>query len=826
MEKGKGREKRDRKNDEQAPLNQYGDSEGVIANGSWHEADNASHDTQDLDWDAPPAYEFHGSGPNVETSAVVQDDGRVSINFAATKKLPFSIPAEPKAYTPPNIANSRSPPLNIVIQIVGSRGDIQPFIALGSALRASGHRVRIATHDVFRDFVKATNLEFFPIGGDPASLMAYMVKNPGIIPKFETIMSGEISQKRKMVYTMLEGCWRSCIEPDPETNIPFVAEAIIANPPSFAHVHCAEALGIPLHLMFTMPWSPTRAFPHPLANIERSDADLRTTNYLSYALVEIVTWQGLSDIINLWRKKSLSLDPIKATMGPLLCDTLQIPFTYCWSPAFVPKPADWSNYLDVCGFFFREEPNYTPNAELNNFLRSGPPPVYIGFGSIVIDNPERLTNILIEAVRACGTRAIISRGWSKLGSSVSESANPDILFLGDCPHEWLFKHVSCVVHHGGAGTTACGLLNGRPTAIVPFFGDQAFWGQMIAAAGAGPLPLHHKSLTQENLTQAIQYCLTPAAMSAATEISERMSQENGVQTAVQSFHTNLPVDALGCDILSDQAAVWQYSSNSKRGPKKPIKLCDEAAFILVEHKQIDPKHLKLYQPKPISIENIRWDPVSAGTHVLLSTLTNFTVGFSDVLTGPAKAFQSKENGGGGKEAAKTFGKGIGKMAVVLPKATLVDFPLALTEGLHHMPRLYGDEVRDHGKVKDWKSGGVVAGKNFGYGFMDGLSGTIIKPYKGAKEGGWAGFGKGVAKGAMGLVTGPGSGMFGLFAYPFLGMYKSIATSSLSPTEKKILLARQVYGSYMAMERGRRNEGNSNEREGRVLAGWKSLKISE
>ena len=120
----------------------------------------------------------------------------------------------------------------------------------------------------------------------------YMVKNPGIIPKFQTIMSGEISQKRKMVYAMLEGCWKSCIEPDPETGVPFVAEAIIANPPSFAHVHCAEALGIPLHLMFTMPWSPTRAFPHPLANIERSDADLRTSNYLSYALVEIMTWQG------------------------------------------------------------------------------------------------------------------------------------------------------------------------------------------------------------------------------------------------------------------------------------------------------------------------------------------------------------------------------------------------------------------------------------------------------------------------------------------------------------------------------------------------------
>lgn len=117
-----------------------------------------------------------------------------------------------------------------------------------------------------------------------------------------------------------------------------------------------------------------------------------------------------------------------------------------------------------------------------------------------------------------------------------------------------------------------------------------------------------------------------------------------------------------------------------------------------------------YQPKPIELENLRWDPVSAGSSVLLGVLLDFTVGFSEVFTGPAKAFKSKDEGGGSKEAAITFGKGFGKMVGVLPKATLVDFPLAITEGLHHMPRLYGEEVRNHGQVKDWKSGGVVAGK--------------------------------------------------------------------------------------------------------------------
>lgn len=186
--------------------------------------------------------------------------------------------------------------LNIVIQIVGSRGDVQPFIALGNALQRHGHRVRIATHGVFEKFVKDSYLEFFPIGGDPAQLMAYMVKNPGLIPQMKTVRDGEIKRKQRMVAEMLDGCWRSCIEDDPTTQEPFVADAIIANPPSFAHVHCAQALGIPVHLMFTMPWSTTRAFPHPLANLSANlnpeIMNTTTANWVSYGIVEWLTWQG------------------------------------------------------------------------------------------------------------------------------------------------------------------------------------------------------------------------------------------------------------------------------------------------------------------------------------------------------------------------------------------------------------------------------------------------------------------------------------------------------------------------------------------------------
>lgn len=182
--------------------------------------------------------------------------------------------------------------LNIVIQIVGSRGDVQPFIALGNQLQKYGHRVRLATHDVFAEFVTQNGLEFYPIGGDPAELMAFMVKNPSLLPQMESLYAGEVQKKRKMVAIILDGCWRSCIDDDPITKTPFVADAIIANPPSFAHIHCAQALKVPVHLMFTMPWSSTRAFPHPLANLRPSEMSANTANWVSYGVVEWLTWQG------------------------------------------------------------------------------------------------------------------------------------------------------------------------------------------------------------------------------------------------------------------------------------------------------------------------------------------------------------------------------------------------------------------------------------------------------------------------------------------------------------------------------------------------------
>lgn len=192
-------------------------------------------------------------------------------------------PPRPVPYIPQGLGEApghASPPaLNVVIHVVGSRGDVQPFIALGKVLKDNyGHRVRLATHPIFKGFVEENGLEFFTIGGDPTELMAFMVKNPGLMPGVDTLRSGDVGRRRKGMAEMIKGCWRSCIEAgdgfgaeasdqlleqvlsqeggadldDSGTFCkPFIADAIIANPPSFAHIHCAEKLGIPLHIMFT-----------------------------------------------------------------------------------------------------------------------------------------------------------------------------------------------------------------------------------------------------------------------------------------------------------------------------------------------------------------------------------------------------------------------------------------------------------------------------------------------------------------------------------------------------------------------------------------------
>ncbi|KAF4556437.1 Sterol 3-beta-glucosyltransferase-like protein 5 [Elsinoe fawcettii] len=822
----------------------------------------------------PPAYgdiygEIRSEQNGLGTSARITDDGRVNIRInqfnrhlsqLLTPALnhhirdvkqseppppPFvAAPGESIDQTPP------PPPLNVVIQVVGSRGDVQPFVALGKVLKGYGHRVRLATHPNFKAFVEENGLEFFNIGGDPSTLMAFMVKNPSLMPGFRSVISGDIKQRRRDVSEYIQGCWRSCYQAgdgmDPNaakddskkpTTKPFVADCIIANPPSFAHIHCAERLGVPLHIMFTMPYSPTQAFPHPLANIQSSDADQQLTNYLSYSMVEFLSWQGLGDIINRFRAKCLGLDPVSLTWAPGMLQRLKVPHTYCWSPALIPKPNDWGHHIDISGFFFLDAPNYTPPSDLQAFLDAGSPPVYIGFGSIVLADPDAMTQLIFDAVKKTGRRALVAKGWGGMGSDRLDVPNGVFMLGKDVPHDWLFKKVSCVVHHGGAGTTAAGIAAGRPTVVVPFFGDQPFWGAMVAKAGAGPDPIPHKQLTVDRLADAINFCLTPESLSAAKDLASKVAEEKGTNVGARSFHQYLQPDRLRCTLAPSRVAAWRIK-------RTKIRLSPFAACTLANANLLSFRDLKLYRPQEYETDEGPWDPISGGFIAACEAFGGMARGLADIPTetykaatysfktdkqkskgkGPAQSQTSldsqdhlpsldgsKDDGSSRRSISSQSdarstkdqdmlrhkgahrSKGVGRFTRTLIESP-VEVSMSLTKGSHNLPKLWGDDtVRAQPQVDGFVSGARAAGKHFGLGMYDGLTGIVTQPWKGAQKEGAVGFAKGVGRGFGGFFAKSMAGSLGILSYPLKGVQKEVQKLFNGNVQNYIITSRTVQG---------------------------------
>ncbi|KAK3310645.1 glycosyltransferase family 1 protein [Chaetomium strumarium] len=879
----------------------------------------------------PPAYGEHHdqlqfSQAGFAADAAVTADGRVNIHIneknhrlsellgpAIRRQLraEAQVPSEPlpPAYIPPSLGGlpgqTTPPRLNVVIQIVGSRGDVQPFVALGQVLRDTyGHRVRLATHAKFRSFVEENGLEFFNIGGDPEQLMAFMVKNPGLMPKMDTLMKGDIKRRRQEIQEILMGCWRSCIEagdgmgvappqhernepvderfilPGDPGNRPFVADAIIANPPSFAHIHIAEKLGIPLHIMFTMPWTPTRAFPHPLADIVSTNTDAAITNYASYALVEMMTWQGLGDLINRFRVNTLELDPVALMWAPGLLNRLRVPVTYCWSPALTPKPADWMPEITVSGFYFLNlESSYTPEPDLAAFLALGPPPVYIGFGSIVVDDPDALTQTIFDAILRAGVRAIVSKGWGGIGGE-AVGVPEGVFMLGNCPHDWLFNHVSAVVHHGGAGTTAAGIKAGKPTVVVPFFGDQLFWGSMVTRAGAGPAPIPFKKLTAEGLAAAIETALLPETQARARELGEKIKGEKGVDVGGKSFHQFLNTDDMRCSLAPSRVAVWRVR-------RSKVRLSTLAAAVLVKQGWLKYSDLKLYRSIEYNTDEQPWDPVSAVVLAFVGDVGSLTMAVADFPREVFKAHGKKDSvakagdaapvtpglapstsssshqpagsqsdlasissraltpGQGSVESlsmqpstsastpnstlspqtttasvanpppppraspspegpstptnpmnldmAVAAGKGVGRI-VGAGLRFQANFCLGLARGFRNAPKLYNDDtVRPPEKVTDLVSGMKVAGKEFGLGLYDGISGLVTQPWQGAQKEGAMGFVKGFGKGIGGSMLKTASAVCALPAYTMQGIRVEMRNRFARSSMNYIITSRVLQG---------------------------------
>ncbi|KAJ6735967.1 STEROL 3-BETA-GLUCOSYLTRANSFERASE [Salix viminalis] len=364
-------------------------------------------------------------------------------------------------------SNKSIPKLKIAMLVVGTRGDVQPFLAIAERLQEFGHHVRLATHANFCSFVRSAGVEFYPLGGDPLELAGYMARNKGFIPQL-------LQTLRHMDMFML-----------------------------------LKLLAYQFTFFFTMPWTPTYEFPHPLARVSQSAG-----YWLSYIVVDLLIWWGIRAYINEFRKRKLKLPPI-AYFSTYHGSISHLPTGYMWSPHLVPKPIDWGPLVDV---------------ELNPYI--------LDSGACLLKIPRILWDVILEALKVTGQRGIVDQGWGDLGNLMEV---PDSVFLlKDCPHDWLFLQCAAVVHHGGAGTTATGLRAGCPTTIVPFFGDQFFWGDRVHQKGLGPAPIPIAKLSVEKLSNAIRFMLEPEVKFRVMELAKLIENDDGVGAAVDAFHRHLP----------------------------------------------------------------------------------------------------------------------------------------------------------------------------------------------------------------------------------------------------------------------------------------------
>jgi UDP:flavonoid glycosyltransferase YjiC (YdhE family) len=398
--------------------------------------------------------------------------------------------------------------MHITILALGSRGDVQPYAALGKGLRSAGHQVRFVSFESFAALVAENELDFHPIHGDAQSLVAGAGADTfALVRSFGSLAEGYAR----------------------DLSAPHLGKTdLLINqlPGGLYGFDLAEKFGIPTALAAVIPVARTRAFP--LMGFPK--LSLPGYNKATYLLGEMIVWQMFRTVINRWRKQTLHLPPLPMR-GYIEKDTKQpVQILNGFSQHVVPRPEDWKEHIHITGYWFPENRQWQPPNDLTAFIKAATPPVFIGFGSMPIKDPGRTTEIFLEALRQTGQRAIVHTGWAGLGL---QSLPASVFRIDYAPYDWLFPQMSMVIHHGGSGTTAFGLRAGVPSCAVPFVFDQSFWGEQIARLGAGPEPIPYKKLTVERLREAIEMGVNnPQMKQNAIELGDKIRTENGIEAAV------------------------------------------------------------------------------------------------------------------------------------------------------------------------------------------------------------------------------------------------------------------------------------------------------
>ncbi len=418
--------------------------------------------------------------------------------------------------------------MKFTIVTIGSRGDIQPFLALGVGLSQAGHQVKLATHHTFASWIESYGLEFAQLEGNPQEWLESeagkqimeSAKNP---LQFIRLFGEAINP---MMDSLMSDAWAACQG----------ADAIISHFIVAWVQDLARKLNVPYFMTAFSPVSATSEYPISLTPGKSLGGLL---NYLSYPVSQLMFWQLFRSPTNKWLKSNLDIPPHPVWEYPTIrMNRDRVPFLYAYSSAVLPRPYNWSERIHVTGYWYlKSADNWQPPQNLVDFLASGSPPIYIGFGSMKNRNPEQLTEIALQALAKTKQRGILLTGWG--GISNADLPN-EILKIDSVPHNWLFPQCAAVIHHGGAGTTAAGLRAGVPTIIVPFLGDQPFWGNRLASLGVGTEPIPQQDLTEDKLAQAIATVIeNKAIVKRAKDLGKQIESEDGVGNSVKAIEEHL-----------------------------------------------------------------------------------------------------------------------------------------------------------------------------------------------------------------------------------------------------------------------------------------------
>jgi sterol 3beta-glucosyltransferase len=402
--------------------------------------------------------------------------------------------------------------MRVLIVGVGSRGDVAPYVGLGRRLHESGCDVAIATHDTLADLVRDAGLEWRRLSGDPRSLIRSRME-PGS-----------------------EDAWRQAaidfvtrVGDDVVDAAQLGADIILS---AFAQAPLcslvAAALDIPGMGVYLAPSVPTAEFLLPGARRAGDDGPLDNLT-AGRQLMERARAFYTDVLPRLGRRLGLDQDAGERALDDRL-GSAGWPICHGYSRAVVPRPTDWAENVDVVGYWWPPAPDrWQPAPELTDFLSAGPPPVFVGFGSMAVGRGQQLGPVVRAAIREAGVRAVVQSGWAEM------SVEGDAVFqIGDAPHEWLFPRMAAAVHHAGAGTTGAALRAGIPAVTVPVLADQPFWAERVRHLGAGPDPIPFEDLSPQRLAAGIRASLDePRHRERASELSRQVHREDGAAAVVR-----------------------------------------------------------------------------------------------------------------------------------------------------------------------------------------------------------------------------------------------------------------------------------------------------